>query len=208
VLRTGLQTAIVAEYRTAEGNDANVCSEGVLIYRVDNTKRGLAGPVRVADSLPGTGTAERGCKADLSDAPYTDGDTFDDAASGIQISVDATGDGEADIHVTRTSTYTAPVRYGRSLTIRAVRNASGTTTFSGLLAASRHFAACQASQTVAIQRRVGSVWLTVRTPKTNPAAALTYSFTATPGVYRLLAADRSTSSYDCLPAFSKSVTLR
>jgi M6 family metalloprotease-like protein len=206
VLRTGLRSAIVAEYRTAEGNDANVCSEGVLIYRVDSNT-GVR-PVRVVDSVPGSGTGNTGCDLELADAPFTDGDTFSDDASGIEIDVTATGDGQATIHVTRSSTYIAPVRYGRSLTIKAVRNASGTTTISGVLTAARHFASCQAGQSVALQRLVGTVWVTARSLKTSSLAALTYTFSATPGVYRFLALDKLASTYDCLPGTSRSLTVR
>jgi M6 family metalloprotease-like protein len=206
VLRTGLQSAIVAEYRVADGNDANICSEGVLIYRVDSGS-GVR-PVRVVDSLPGTGTGNTGCDLELWDAPFVDGDTFTDEPSGIEIDVTATGDGEATIHVTRSSTYTAPVRYGRSVTIKAVRNASGTTTISGVLTAARHFAACQAGRSVALQRLVGTVWVTAKSLRTNSLATLTYTFRATPGVYRLLAIDYPTSTYDCLPGASKALTVR
>ncbi len=208
ILRTGLQSAIVAEYRTLDGNDANVCSEGVLIYRIDNLKGNGAGAVRVVDANPGTATGTSGCKAEVWDAPYADGETFSDAASGIEISVDSTGDGEADIHVSRTSTYTAPVRYGRSLTIKSVRNANGTTLISGVLTASRHLAACQAARSVSLQRRVGTVWLTVRTANTSALAQWAYTSKAKPGLYRLYAPDFGTSSYDCLPTFSKSVTVK
>ena len=153
VLRTGLRTAIVAEYRTAEGVDANVCAEGVLIYRINSALRNGKGPVRVVDAEPGTATGPSGCEVDLRDGPFTDGQVFNDDASGVAISVGATGDGEAEIHLTRTSTYTAPVRYGRSLTITAARNTSGTTTVKGVLTASRHLSACEKGRSVSLHPR-------------------------------------------------------
>jgi M6 family metalloprotease-like protein len=56
VVPTGPTAAYVIESRRAIGNDANACSTGVLIYRVDSTVPTGFGPVRVVDATPNKAT--------------------------------------------------------------------------------------------------------------------------------------------------------
>ena len=89
VLPTTSTTALVAEVRTAQGVDSEVCAEGVLIYAVYTDVATGGGPIRVFDSRPGSG----GCAGDeLNDAPYGDGDTFESAEFGVRIAVSGAND--------------------------------------------------------------------------------------------------------------------
>ena len=47
ILRTGLRTAVVAEFRTRAGLDAGLCSTGVLIYKINSGIEAGRGPIRV-----------------------------------------------------------------------------------------------------------------------------------------------------------------
>ena len=78
-------TALVAEARTTNGVDGDVCAEGVLIYVVYTDVVSGQGPIRVFDSRPGSG----GCGGDeLNDAPYDDA-TFTSEEFGVSIIVGA-----------------------------------------------------------------------------------------------------------------------
>ncbi|MFG3255846.1 peptidase M6 [Streptomyces sp. NPDC048172] len=81
VVRTGRHTAVVAETRTREGLDADICAEGVLLYTVDSRVPTGQGPVRVVDAHPRSGggpdCADRLPTelAELSDAPFRPGES-------------------------------------------------------------------------------------------------------------------------------------
>lgn len=81
--------AYVVEVRTRAGNDDAVCRPGILVYRVDGDVDTGQGPVSVRDSTPDSGgcTLRANVQAELSDAPYSVGQTFTDAAHGIIINV-------------------------------------------------------------------------------------------------------------------------
>ena len=77
--------ALVAEARTANGNDGNICAQGVLIYAVYTDVETGEGPIKVFDSRPGSG----GCDGDeLNDAPYDDA-TFESDEFDVSIVVGA-----------------------------------------------------------------------------------------------------------------------
>jgi len=208
VLRTGLQTAIVAEYRTMETLDRDICSAGVLIYKVDSTLKTRQGPVQVVDANPATITGSGACQDQLDDAAFAVGSSWVDPETGISIQVSATQDaGAVDLHVVRPETYDAPVRYARSLSMRAKVNAAGTTTVTGTLTVSKKFASCRAGRKVSLQQLRAGAWVTIRTAVTKATGSWAYTWTPEPGTYRLKAIDTWTSTWYCLPATSKSVTL-
>ncbi|MEU3692544.1 M6 family metalloprotease domain-containing protein [Streptomyces narbonensis] len=89
VLRTGETTAYVAEARRAQGNDADACSTGVLVYKVDSATRTGEGPVRIMNANP-TATPPSGCTP-LDMAAYAPGQSFTDSATGVRIEVLAGG---------------------------------------------------------------------------------------------------------------------
>jgi hypothetical protein len=204
VLRTGLHTAIVAEYRTIETLDRDVCATGVLVYRVDNSAGRLAGPIQVVDAVPGTATGSGTCEDQLDDAAFGVGATFVDPDTGIAIEVAGTHDGGAvDLRVSRPTTFTAPERYARSLRTQTKANASGTTTVTGTLTAAKKFRSCQVGRKVSLQQLRYGAWVTLRTAATNSAGAWKYTWTAEPGTYRLKAIDTWTDDWYCLRAISK-----
>ncbi|MFR9795889.1 M6 family metalloprotease domain-containing protein [Streptomyces sp. MS06] len=97
-------TGYAAEVRTREGNDEAVCRPGVLIYRVDADVDTGMGPVKVYDSRRDSGGCTRSpnVHAELSDAAFTPGETFEDPARGVRITVAGTDlSGHYRIRVTR-----------------------------------------------------------------------------------------------------------
>ncbi|MFR0353148.1 M6 family metalloprotease domain-containing protein [Streptomyces sediminimaris] len=84
------RTVYAVEVRVRAGNDAVVCRPGVLIYRVDSGVDTGMGPVRVFDSRRDSGGCTRSpnVQAELSDAPFTPGETFEDRRRGIRITVE------------------------------------------------------------------------------------------------------------------------
>ncbi|GAA5707235.1 M6 family metalloprotease [Streptomyces avermitilis] len=90
-------TAYALELRTPEGNDADVCRPGILIYKVDADIDTGNGPINVFDSTRDSGGCTRSpnVHAELSDAPFIADESFKDPARGITITViaaDPSGD--------------------------------------------------------------------------------------------------------------------
>ncbi|MFJ5266289.1 M6 family metalloprotease domain-containing protein [Streptomyces sp. NPDC088387] len=99
------RTGYAVELRTRAGNDEAVCRAGVLIYRVDADVDTGQGPVRVYDSRRDSGGCTRApnVHAELSDAPFTPGETFRDPKNGVRITVaSADLDGRYVVRVSRT----------------------------------------------------------------------------------------------------------
>ncbi|AJC54379.1 M6 family metalloprotease domain-containing protein [Streptomyces sp. 769] len=93
VLRTGATTAYVAESRRAQGHDADACSRGVLLYKVDSATRTGEGPVQVMNGHP-SAKPRAGCTP-LDLAAYRPGQHFTDPDNGARIDVlagDTAGD--------------------------------------------------------------------------------------------------------------------
>ncbi|WP_069772374.1 M6 family metalloprotease domain-containing protein [Streptomyces sp. LUP30] len=100
----GDRTGYAVELRTRGGNDENVCRPGVLIYKVNADVDTGMGPVTVYDSRTDSGGCTRSpnVHAELSDAPFTPGETFKDPKRGIRIAVDAADpQGNYRVRVTR-----------------------------------------------------------------------------------------------------------
>ncbi|MYY11799.1 M6 family metalloprotease domain-containing protein [Streptomyces sp. SID4919] len=98
------RTGIAVEVRTGEGNDEAVCKAGVLVYRIDAEVDTGRGPVTVYDSGDNSGGCTRrpNVHAELSDAPFTAGETFKDQESGVQVTVDRVDlSGKYTVRVTR-----------------------------------------------------------------------------------------------------------
>ncbi|WP_241968126.1 M6 family metalloprotease domain-containing protein [Streptomyces sp. ICBB 8177] len=78
VVPFGRTTAYVVEARRALGNDAQACTEGVLIYRVRTDVPSGGGPVHLMDAHPRTAACAYSSSAfnSLNDAPYGVGSTF------------------------------------------------------------------------------------------------------------------------------------
>ncbi|WP_320777137.1 M6 family metalloprotease domain-containing protein [Streptomyces sp. CRN 30] len=98
------RTAYAVELRTRGGNDVAVCRPGILVYKVDATVDTGDGPVRVFDSRRDSGGCTRSpnVHAELSDATFVPGETFEDRRAGIAIAVAATdAAGDHRVRVTR-----------------------------------------------------------------------------------------------------------
>ncbi|MEO3978898.1 M6 family metalloprotease domain-containing protein [Streptomyces sp. CAU 1734] len=77
VVRTGPGTALAIEARGAVGNDASLCTEGVLLYRVRSDTASGGGPIEVVDTHPGSEACwDRSVYPELADAPLGVGETF------------------------------------------------------------------------------------------------------------------------------------
>src|SRR5690606_14119505 len=93
------QSGAAVAVRTQAGNAEAVCRPAVTIYMVDaNVDTGM-GPITVYDSRRDSGGCTRSpnVHAELSDAPFTPGESFVDRHEGIRITVlEATGADNAD----------------------------------------------------------------------------------------------------------------
>ncbi|MFD5905219.1 M6 family metalloprotease domain-containing protein [Streptomyces microflavus] len=77
VVRTGADSVLAVEARSATGNDRGTCTEGILIYRVRSGTASGGGPVEVVDTHPETGSCwDRSVYPPLADAPLTEGETY------------------------------------------------------------------------------------------------------------------------------------
>ncbi|MGW0879994.1 M6 family metalloprotease domain-containing protein [Streptomyces sp. NPDC002671] len=92
------------ELRAPGGNDEAVCKPGILIYKIDAAVDTGRGPVTVYDSRRNSGgcTSSPNVHAELSDAPFSSGESFKDPRHGITVEVlPADADGNYRIRVTR-----------------------------------------------------------------------------------------------------------
>jgi hypothetical protein len=90
VVRTGLDTALAIEARTAQGNDGTTCSEGVLLYDVRSDTESGEGPIDVLDGHPGTSAcAATSVYPPLADAPLGVGESYLTADGSIRVTVTA-----------------------------------------------------------------------------------------------------------------------
>ena len=207
ILRTGLRSAVVAEYRTRQGLDAGICSTGVLIYKVNSGLEAGAGPIRVSDARPRSASSRRTCGAELDDAAFGRGRRWTDSTSGLTIDVSYVGRA-ARIQVTRTKMYAPPVTYERSITANVTANGDGSVTVTALLAASGAFVPCTAGRPMSLQEFRAGAWWTIRTANTDSLGGWTHTWLATPGAtYRLRAPQRVTSASDCVLALSSPITV-
>jgi M6 family metalloprotease-like protein len=104
VVPLSAKTGYALELRTRAGNDETVCRPGILIYKVDADVDTGNGPVNVFDSQRDSGGCTRSpnVHAELSDAPFTPGESFQDPKTGVRITVagaDLTGNHR--VYVTR-----------------------------------------------------------------------------------------------------------
>ncbi|MCS0600314.1 M6 family metalloprotease domain-containing protein [Streptomyces sp. LP11] len=98
------RTAYALELRAQGGNDESVCRPGILVYKVDATVDTGRGPVKVYDSHRDTGGCTRNpnVQAELSDAPFSPGETFRDPRHGITVKVvGVEGEGDYRVRITR-----------------------------------------------------------------------------------------------------------
>ncbi|MET8448712.1 M6 family metalloprotease domain-containing protein [Streptomyces sp. NPDC005209] len=98
------RTGYAVELRAPGGNDETVCQPGVLMYRVDADVDTGQGPITVYDAHRHSGGCTRSpnVHAELSDAPFTPGESFQDPHTGITIEVTAAElGGDYKVRVTR-----------------------------------------------------------------------------------------------------------
>ncbi len=96
--------AYVLEARSRAGDDKDACRTGVLAYRVRTDVDSGQGPVTVTDAHPLTSACDfsSGAFNSLNDAPFSVGEGWTDADSGVTFKVlRHTAAGAWDIHVTR-----------------------------------------------------------------------------------------------------------
>ncbi|MFJ9809866.1 M6 family metalloprotease domain-containing protein [Streptomyces sp. NPDC101158] len=89
VVRTGEDSVLAIEARSATGNDRDTCAEGVLVYRVRNEAASGEGPVEVVDTHPRTEACwESSVYPPLADAPLREGESFTVPGTGVRVEVD------------------------------------------------------------------------------------------------------------------------
>ncbi|MEU0049354.1 M6 family metalloprotease domain-containing protein [Streptomyces sp. NPDC006309] len=99
------RSAYALEIRAQGGNDEMVCRPGLLIYKIDATVDTGRGPVTVYDSHRSSGGCTRSpnVHAELSDAPFTPGESFKDPRHGITVQVMSKDEeGNYRLRITRT----------------------------------------------------------------------------------------------------------
>ncbi|MFG2307683.1 M6 family metalloprotease domain-containing protein [Streptomyces sp. NPDC048566] len=104
VIPLGPKSTYVLELRTNGGNDSAVCSPGILVYKVDTDVDTGNGPVKVYDAHRDSGGCTRSpnVHAELSDAPFSPGETFKDPRAGITVQIaDGDPEGTYRVYVTR-----------------------------------------------------------------------------------------------------------
>jgi M6 family metalloprotease-like protein len=89
VVPDGRAAAYVVEVRRALGNDAQACSQGVLIYQVRTDVDTGDGPVSVVNAHPSTHACvlSSGSFNSLNRAPFGTGGRFTDSSAGIEIDI-------------------------------------------------------------------------------------------------------------------------
>ncbi|WP_328223168.1 M6 family metalloprotease domain-containing protein [Streptomyces sp. NBC_00310] len=88
VVRTGPDSALGIEARGAVGNDASVCTQGVLVYRIRGGAESGSGPIEVLDSHPRTEACwEESVYPPLADAPVGVGESFTVPGEGVRVEV-------------------------------------------------------------------------------------------------------------------------
>ncbi|MEV6107660.1 M6 family metalloprotease domain-containing protein [Streptomyces sp. NPDC051940] len=103
VVRTGADSAIAVEARGRAGNDAESCTEGVLVYRVRARTSSGDGPIEVLDGHPGSDACHTtSVYPPLADAPLGVGESLDLASDGVSVSVTGrAADGSWTVRVDR-----------------------------------------------------------------------------------------------------------
>jgi M6 family metalloprotease-like protein len=102
VVRTGEDSAVAIEARSATGNDSRTCTEGVLIYRVRSELASGEGPVEVIDTHPRSEACwDTSVYPQLADAPLGVGETFTVPGERITVGVaDRTPAGDWTVKIT------------------------------------------------------------------------------------------------------------
>lgn len=102
VIRTGVDSALAVEARSATGNDRGTCTEGVLIYRIRNHTASGGGPVEVLDTHPGSDACwARSVYPPLADAPLREGERYTVPGERTRIEVaDRTRSGAWTVRIT------------------------------------------------------------------------------------------------------------
>lgn len=102
VIRTGTDSALAIEARSATGNDRTTCTEGVLLYRVHNATPSGGGPAEVLDTHPESHACwDRSVYPPLADAPLREGERYTVPGERIRIEVaDRTRSGAWTVRVT------------------------------------------------------------------------------------------------------------
>ncbi|MFS0692960.1 M6 family metalloprotease domain-containing protein [Streptomyces nitrosporeus] len=88
VIRTGPDSALAVEARSAVGNDRTTCTEGILIYRIHNGTPSGGGPVEVLDTHPHSEACrDRSVYPPLADAPLGEGERYTVPGGHVRIEV-------------------------------------------------------------------------------------------------------------------------
>ncbi|MFC9146126.1 M6 family metalloprotease domain-containing protein [Streptomyces bacillaris] len=102
VVRTGEDSVLAIEARSATGNDEGTCTEGILIYKIRAGTASGGGPVEVVDTHPETGACwDRSVYPPLADAPLAEGETYTVPGERTRVEVaDRTPSGSWTVRVT------------------------------------------------------------------------------------------------------------
>lgn len=102
VVRTGRDSALAIEARSAIGSDVESCAEGVLVYRVRSATESGEGPIQVVDAHPHTARCfHRSVYPPLADAPVGLGESFTVPGENVRVQVQSrTASGAWTVRIT------------------------------------------------------------------------------------------------------------
>ncbi|MFF6780193.1 M6 family metalloprotease domain-containing protein [Streptomyces sp. NPDC012510] len=102
VVRTGPDSALGIEARGAVGNDASLCTQGVLVYRIRGGTESGGGPIEVLDAHPRTEACwEDSVYPPLADAPVGVGESFAVPGEAVRVAVEGrTASGAWTVRIT------------------------------------------------------------------------------------------------------------
>jgi M6 family metalloprotease-like protein len=94
MVRTGESSVLAIEARGASGNDAEICAEGVLVYRVHSEKPSGEGPIEVLDGHPDTAACrDTSVHPTLADAALGIGESLLAREDAVRVTVEGRSEG-------------------------------------------------------------------------------------------------------------------
>ena len=101
VVRLSPTHALAIEARSRRGNDAGLCTDGVLLYHVHSDRASTQAPIEVVDGHPETaGCHQESVHPPLADAPLRVGESY--VEHGLRVEVTSrTAEGGWDVKITR-----------------------------------------------------------------------------------------------------------
>ena len=186
VIRTSDSTAYVAEVRSQVGADADLCDEGVLVYKVRGNLGSGSTPIVVHTDEIEDDAGQGGRCGQKYNAPYEVGETFTNPSGDVMIEVLSNSGEDYSIKATYTGDYKPShkrrINFGFSGPPRANNRPT-----KGKVSVPDGYTACAEDVPVKLQRRTGSGWNTLKSTKTRDDGIFRFAVPLKRGFYRAFA---------------------